>query len=143
MALTTIQQLDEWMTANCYNDSYGIGNRHIHEGYGLATSGDTYVWYYTERGKRETLKRFQIEQEAVEFAWKTIAADKTANRHMVGFIKGKELEAELLDELKNRNIVYWKDEIPYGGPNDKRIRVFVFGCDIHKVADLKDKYGVL
>ncbi len=49
----TVKQLDEWMTENCYNDSYAIGNRSIHEGYGLDKVDRQYVWYYTERGERQ------------------------------------------------------------------------------------------
>ena len=52
MNLLTIEQLDEWMTENCYANTYAIGNRNIYEGYGLDTFGSLYVWYYTERGER-------------------------------------------------------------------------------------------
>jgi len=141
--LFTIQQLDDWMTWNCYNDNYGIGNRNILEGCGLDTFGSLYVWYYTERGQRQNLTYFQTEKAAVEYAFKEITSDKNANMHMVGLIKekDKEKEIELLSELEKRDVKYWKDEIPYGPFNDIRVRVFVFGCDIKKVSDLKDKYG--
>jgi hypothetical protein len=142
MNLLTIKQLDEWMTDHCFNDSYGIADRNIHEGYGLDTSGALYAWYYTERGQRQYLNYFQTEKEAVDFAFKKITADKSANRHMVGFTKNKTEEAALLTELNNRNIVFWKDDIPYGGPNDRRVRIFVFGCDIKKVLDLQQQFGV-
>ncbi|MEO5998166.1 MAG: hypothetical protein ABIN89_15585 [Chitinophagaceae bacterium] len=143
MDLSTIEQLDHWMTTNCYNDSYGIGGRNIHEGYGLGTVNNLWVWYYTERGEKVYLEYFQSEKEAVVFAFKTITDDKSANRHMIGFIKDKSIEKELLTELQNRNINSWKDEIPYGGPNDKWIRIFVFGCDIEKALDLKDRFAIL
>ena len=142
MNLKTIKQLAEWMTANCYRDKYAIGNRNINEGCGLDTFGTLYVWYYqSERGERENLDYFRTEQEAVNFAFKKITADKSANRHMIGFIKDKSKEKELLTELEKRKVEYWKDEIPYGGINDPRIRVFVFGCDIKKVLDLQEKYN--
>lgn len=141
MKLTTIKQLDEWMTFNCYKDNYAIGNRSIYEGFGLDTFGPLYVWYYTERGNRENLEYFGTEQEAVDFAFKKITADKSANRHLIGFINDKSTEKELLDELDKRKIEYWRDEIQYSGINDLRIWVFVFGCDIKKVLDLKEKYN--
>jgi len=140
MSILTIKQLDEWMIDNCYNDSYAIGNRNIHEGFGLGTFGSLYVWYYTERGQRQNLNYFQSEQEAVAFAFKIITADKFANRHLIGFLKDKLLE-ELLLELNNRNIKYWTDQIPYGGISDPRYRVFVFGCDLNLTVDLKEKYN--
>ncbi|GAB4031965.1 hypothetical protein [Spirosoma jeollabukense] len=142
MELSTVRQLDEWMTENCYDDTYAIGSRRIHEGYGLDKAGSQYVWYYTERGKRQNLNYFQTEQEAVDFAFKTITADKFANRHLIGFIKDKALETELLAELDKRTIAFWKDDIPYGGLNDRRTRVFVFGCDVKRVLDLQTKYDI-
>lgn len=139
---TTIKQLDEWMTLHCYNDSYGIGNRNIHEGYGLDTVGSLYVWYYTERGHKDNIRFFQTEEAAVDFAFKTITQDQSANRHLVGFIMNKSVEEEeLVTALQNRNIHFWKDEIPFVSAQDKRTRIFVFGCDITKVLDLQEKYG--
>ncbi|MFD2934866.1 hypothetical protein [Spirosoma flavum] len=142
MVLLTIKQLDEWMTANCYNDSYGIGSRIIHEGYGLDTADRLFVWYYTERGVRQNLSYFQTEKEAVDFAFRTITADRSANRHLVGFLKDKSVEQELIDELDRRGIAFWKDDIPYGGLHDRRSRIFVFGCDIQRVLNLQEKYLV-
>ncbi|HEX9958192.1 MAG TPA: hypothetical protein VGA96_13090 [Fibrella sp.] len=139
MDLVTIKQLDDWMTAHCYNDSYGIGSRMIHEGYGLGTSGGLYVWYYTERGERQNLNYFDTEQEAVDFAFRAITADKSANRHLVAFLKDKAVETELLAELDLRGVPYWKEKIPYGGLHDVRVRIFVFGCDVQKVLDLQEK----
>lgn len=139
--LLTIKQLDDWLTVNCFADTYAIGNRNIHEGCGLDTFGSLYVWYYTERGERQNLNYFQTEKEAVDFAFKKIIADKFAQSHMVGFINDKQSEIQLLTELQNRNIGYWKDEIPYYGLQKLTTRVFVMGCDIKKVVDLQKKYG--
>ncbi len=141
MTPLTIQQLDGWMTAHCYNDSYGIGNRIIHEGYGLSASNSLYIWYYIERGERQNLNYFQTEQEAVDFAFRAIIADKSANRHLVGLLNDKSLEQALLAELDTRGIAYWKDEIPYGGLHDRKTRVFVFGCEVQKALDLQKEYS--
>ncbi|WP_018619527.1 hypothetical protein [Spirosoma luteum] len=141
MEPSTIQELDEWMTAHCYPDSYAIGSRNIHEGYGLSTEENGYAWFYTERGKQYTIQHFETESQAVAFAFGKITSDKTANRHLIGFLNDNALEQELLTELKTREIAWWKDEIPYGGLHDKRSRIFVFGCDIRRVPDLLEKYG--
>lgn len=138
---STIQQLDDWMTARCYNDSYAIGSRIIHEGYGLAKADTLYVWYYTERGERNNLNYFTTEQEAVDFAFTAIVADKSATRHLIGFLNDNALERALLSELNARGISYWKDDILYGGLHDRRTRVFVFGCDVQKVLDLQEMYS--
>ena len=139
--LTTIKQLDEWMTENCYAETYAIGNRNIHEGCGLDTFGSLYVWYYTERGERQNLNYFQTEKEAVEFAFKKINADKFAKSHMVGFINDTQSGLDLENELRHRKIDFWKDEIPYYGLARLTTRIFVLGCDIKKVLDLQNKYG--
>ena len=139
----TVEELVKWMTDNCYNDSYGINGRNIHEGYGLDCSENLWAWYYTERGRKEILEEFQTENEAVSYAFKTIKADKFADRHLVGFIEDSLKESELITELKSRSINFWKDKIPYDGLNNFRIRVFVFGCDIKKVLDLQQKFTEL
>jgi len=141
MNLKTVKQLDEWMTKNCFNDNYAIGNRSVLEGFGLEKMGSLFVWYYTERGKRENLNYFPTEPEAVEFAFKAITKDKFANAHIVGFVKSKLEVSELIRELQKRKVDFWKDEIPYGGFDDIRTRIFVVGCDIIKVLDLKEKYS--
>ena len=89
---------------------------------------------------RRNLNYFQTEQEAVDFAFKTITEDKSANRHTIGFLSDKNEEAELLRQLDQRNISYWTDQIPYGGIADPRYRVFSFGCDINQTTDLRNKY---
>ena len=142
MELATIKELDDWMTAHCYPDSYEIGNRIIHEGYGLYRDGNVFVWFYTERGVRDNLHEFQTEKEAVAYAFNAITGDKTANRHLIGFVNDKGEEQALLTELGARGIRYWKDEIPFGGLHDKRSRIFVFGCDIRRVLDLRETYGL-
>jgi hypothetical protein len=143
MTLTTIKELDEWLTANCYADTYAIGDRTIHEGCGLDTLGSLYIWYYTERGKRETLEYFQTEKEAVEYAFKTITADKFAKSHLVGFLNDSQSETDLVIELQKRAVEFWKDKIPYYGLQNMTTRIFVLGCDIKKVLDLQRKYGVI
>jgi len=139
--LTTLKQLDEWITENCYAETYAIGNRNIHEGFGLDSFGTLYVWYYTERGERQNLNYFQTEKEAVEFAFKKITADKFAKSHIVGFINDKQSGLDLETELQKRNIDFWKDEIPYYGLAKSTTRIFVIGCDVKKVLDLQAKYG--
>jgi hypothetical protein len=137
---TTIAQLDEWMTANCYPDSYAIADRIIHEGYGLAMKDNTWHWYYTERGVVDYLKPFASEREAVAFAFPIIRDDTDGKRHLLGFVKDIASEKRLIQELSDRNIFFQKDTIPYGGSTDPRTRIFVFGCDINEVQDLVEKW---
>ena len=61
--------------------------------------------------------------------------------HLIGLVTTTQ-EQVLLTELDARGVRYWKDEIPFGGLHDKRSRIFVFGCDIRRVPDLLEKYGI-
>lgn len=142
MNLTTIAQLDAWMTENCYNNSYGIGSRIITSGYGLGKSGNRFVWYCLERGQQQDLQYFKTEKEAVEFAFKKITSDKNAKSHVVCFVSDKKTEFELLRELKNRKVSYWTDETGNKSMQHSSYQVFVSGCDIKRVMDLRNKYGV-
>lgn len=138
----TIEQLRQWMETHCYSaHHYALGDRFVHEGYGLRQSGSGYIWYYTERGSQDILKTFEAEKDAVAYAVQVIENDAFASSHLVGLVQSQvELEA-LLHELAIRDIDFWKDSIPYGGPGDRRTRVFVRGCDVLKVGDLREKYG--
>ncbi|SDE33791.1 hypothetical protein SAMN04487996_104387 [Dyadobacter soli] len=138
----TIEQLRQWMETHCYSDHhYAIGERIVHEGYGLRQSGGMYIWYYTERGSKDILKTFEVEKDAVAYAMQIIENDRFASSHLIGLVQNQAEEEALLHELATRNIDFWKDSIPYGGPNDRRTRVFVRGCDVLKVADLREKFG--
>lgn len=140
MILLTIKQLDQWMNDNCYrNDSYAIAGRRIYEGYGLENRNGKYVWYYTERGQEQIIQQFNTEAKSVAYAFNQIKNDKYADRHMIAFVSNKLHLSPLYNELDKRGIKYYTDELFYA-ENDYRTRVFVFGCDVKKVTDLKDKY---
>jgi hypothetical protein len=142
MNLTTIAQLDRWMTENCYNNSYGIGSRMITVGYGLNKFENKFVWYYMERGQRQDLQYFKTEKEAVAFAFERITSDKNSKLHLVCSISDKKLEFELLRELENRKVNYSTDRSSKYGTQDTSYQVFVSGCDINRVMDLRNKYGL-
>lgn len=142
MNLTSIAALDTWMTENCYNNSYGIGSRFITMGYGLEKMASQFAWYYLERGQRQDLQYFKTEQEAVAFAFEQITADRNANRHLVCVITDKKTEFEVLKALNNRNVPYRTDAISNPSILDKSYQVFVTGCDINRVMDLRNKYGI-
>ncbi len=132
--------LIKWMEDNCYNfNSYSINGNFIYEGYGIEKNGNLYSWYYTERGQRENLKYFSTEKEAVNFAFEQIKTDLSAKSHCIAILKSDSELNRLTSELDKREVKYSIDKIPYGGLNDMRSRIFVIGCDIRKVEDLKQK----
>jgi len=133
--------LAQWMKTNCFNfNSYSIDGNAIHEGFGIDKSGFLYIWYYTERGERQNLNYFQTEEEIVKFAYNKITTDKWSNNHCIGFTRDKSKSIELIELLKERDIQFMNDEIPYYGIEQPVFRVFVFGCDHKKTNDLKNKY---
>ncbi len=131
-------ELVKWMEDNCYHfDGYSINGNFIYEGFGIEKNGNLYSWYFTERGNRENLKYFSTEKEAVNFAFEQIKTDQTAKTHCIAILKNEDELKSLTSELEKRGVKHRFDKIPYGGKNDIRIRVFVIGCDIKKVQDLK------
>ncbi len=136
MEITTIIELEKWLKENCYSmNSYSLNGNFISEGFGLEYNGKLIQWYYTERGKKETLKYFSDEKEAVTYALKHIKSNKYANRNYIGMYKPEKEINKILSELTKRKIEYYTDEIPYG-INDYRTRIFVIGCGIKKAQDL-------
>ena len=131
-------ELENWMKINCYNfDSYSINGNFIYEGFGIEKNGELYFWYYTEKGQKNNLEIFRTESEIIDFAFEKIKSDKWAKTHCVGFNNEKQKTEDLTKILTEMKIKYLQDEIPF---NKTAYRTFVFGCDINKVADLKNKY---
>jgi hypothetical protein len=138
----TVEELLNWLSTNCYADTYAIGKIRIFEGYGLDSNNGTYIWYYTERGQRQDLECFANEEAAVAYAFRIIKSDVYANRHLIGFVKTQSELQSLMQELDNRGINYFTDVLFYSNqPPRDRFRVFVFGCDVQKVLDLEKLYS--
>ena len=100
-------ELENWMKENCYNfNSYSINGNFIWEGFGIDKNGPLYLWYYTERGQKDTLELFKTEKEIVEFAFNQIKSDKWAKTHCVGCNYDKNITAELISILEKLKIEY-------------------------------------
>lgn len=137
----TIAELEKWMIESCYNfNSYSLKGNVIDEGYGIEINEGNFVWYYTERGQKDILKRFQSENEMAAYAYNHIKEDKWAKSYCIAVSSDKNQISELKKELKETAIEFLEDEIPFQGFDLKASRIFVFGCDIHKTAHLKEKY---
>jgi len=137
----TEKELESWMKENCYNfENYSINGSAIYEGFGIDNFGGLFIWYYTERGEKNKLKYFQSEREIIEYAFNEIKADKWAKTHCIGFTTNEYEKRELEVILKETNIDFFQDEIPYYGLERPVYRTFVLGCDIKKTEHLKLKY---
>jgi hypothetical protein len=134
-------ELEKWMKDNCYNfNNYSINGNAIWEGYGIDKIGGIFYWYYTERGEKRTLEIFKTESELIEYAYNQVKSDKWTKTHCVGFVFDKNESESLAKILKEMNIEYFQDLIPYHGPNKPAFRTFVLGCDYKKIEYLKDRY---
>lgn len=137
----TIIELENWMRENCFNfNSYSVNGNHVNEGFGIDKWGELFVWYYTERVKRENLEYFKSESEIAAYAFNQIKSDQWAGNHCVGFSSDLNKISELKDELNKIDIDFFEDKIPYYGIDRPVYRVFVWGCDIRKTEHLKEKY---
>lgn len=141
MTPKTEQDLAKWMKENCFNfNSYSINGNAIYEGYGIDKVAGQFIWYYTEKGQKEKIKVFDTEEELIEYAYNKIQSDKWAKTHCIGFTTDKNKTSELTKKLEGLKIEFMQDEIPYYGLERPVYRTFVFGCDYHKVANLKKEY---
>jgi len=137
----TQEGLENWMKENCYNfNNYSINGNFIHEGFGIDKFGSLFLWYYTERGNKETLEYFQSEAEIISHALSQIKNDNWARTHCIGFTTNISEKKELEGILKNKDVEYFQDEIPYYGAGRPVYRTFVLGCAINKTKHLKDKF---
>ncbi|MDF3028999.1 MAG: hypothetical protein K0S23_3306 [Fluviicola sp.] len=137
----TEKELENWMKNNCYNfNGYSINGNSIFEGFGINKLGGLFSWYYTERGKKKDLKYFQSEEEIIAYAFNQIKGDKWAKTNCIGFTTRIEEKEELESILKEKQVAFFQDEIPYYGIEKPVYRTFVLGCDINSTEYLKEKY---
>ena len=137
----TEEELQDWMKENCYNfNDYSIKGNFIYEGFGIDRIDGLFVWYFTERGKRDNLQYFRSEEEVVKHAYNQIKSDDWARTHCIGFTSDKSKSDELHELLTKMEIKYIDDKIPYYGAGRPVFRTFVLGCDILKTEFLKEKY---
>src|SRR5947209_7911894 len=107
MNISSLKDLSNWMTENCYNkDNYAIGGNKILEGYGIEADSEGFIWYYIERGLKKNIKKFKNVKDAAQYAYEQISKDITAKSHCIGFLKEKSKLYELESELIIRKVEY-------------------------------------
>lgn len=139
----SILELEKWLLDNCYNfSSYSIYGNFIDEGFSIEKNGNSFLWYYQERGIKRAIKEFQSEKEVVEYGFNEILNDRWAKAHCIGFSKNENDINDLISIISGMNIEYFQDKITFDDWKPV-FRVFVFGCDVKKVLFLKEKYYLL
>ena len=128
--IRTMPELVDWMKYECANSNggYGIGQT-AHDGFEIEREGQAWHWRFNERGNSRTIQTFESEEEIVSFAYDQIRKDPWAWTHCIGWLKAENESAALRKNLEERGFPFYSDQIPYGGIDDPRYRVFVFGRD--------------
>lgn len=140
-AALTFGELQQRLEAEGFNeDYYCIGSSwgRLHNGFALDATPQGFEFFYVERGCKSPIESFETEADACRYAYNFLANDKWSKSHMIGFFNAEEQAARCISWLQENGIEYLKDKIPYGGLNDPRYRVFVFGNDFKKVKDLRE-----
>lgn len=123
---------DEGFNSHFYCIGPGWGR--LGDGFALDKAGVLFEWFYVERGQKGQVEKVcASEEEACQFVYETLSKDKWAQSHMVGMFESEAEAADLSRALSNEGIESETDRIPYGGPNDPRFRVFVYGRDVFKI----------
>ncbi|MCB0521324.1 MAG: hypothetical protein H6577_04555 [Lewinellaceae bacterium] len=137
----SVADLAQWMKDHCFNfNHYSIGGNAIHEGYGIEKWGGLYIWYYSEKGRRDNLQYFQSEKDITEYAFGKITADIWARAHCIGLTKNAVKAGELAGILQSMGVEYKQDTIPEAGSEKPLILTYIFGCDVRKTETLKAIY---
>lgn len=136
----SVKNLELYLKQECFNDyTFSIGNfgRKMQEGFLLDFNGQKYQYYYVERGQKDLIKEFENEEDACKYVFEKLSNSKDGRRHCVGFTKSEKKHIEICNKLDEKGLNYETDSIPYSSSTDLRYRIFVFGCDIQKVKNLK------
>ena len=136
-SVMNFKELDERLAEEGFNSQFycvGPGWHRLGDGYALDKVGDSFEWFYVERGQRGRAEKvFASEEEACRFVYETLSKDDWARSHMIGMFASEAEATALAGELSREGIRSKTDRIPYGGPDAPRFRVFVYGRDVFKV----------
>lgn len=136
----TLEKLAAQLKAENFNENFyciGVGWQKLTDGFALEeVLPGKFEFFYTERGGRNVEKIFEDEDEACRYVYDFLSNIKSAKKHIIGFFQTQEQAQKQIAELRKLNVEIFTDSIPYGGINDRRYRVFVFGNDVDKVRNL-------
>ena len=136
-----IEELEKYLEEECYSFAgLTIGKHSAPEGYIIETNGSEYNFSYSERGRKMVLKSFSNEKDLVEYAFEKLSADKWNKAHLVAWVWNIDEIQQAEWELKKKDIMFERNDIPNYSQGKTAYRIFVFGRDIEKLVDFKKKY---
>lgn len=139
--METIEELCQYLEEECYSFSQiTIGNHFTPEGLIIEKNGDSYEFSYSERGNKRVIESFQSEKELVEYALGQLKADEWNRAHFVAWVWNEEEILQAERELKEEGISFRRNDIPCFDGKRTAYRICVYGRDVLKTEELKNKY---
>lgn len=139
--MKNIEELEKYLEEECYSFAgLTIGKHSAPEGYIIEANGSEYNFSYSERGRKTVVKSFCCEKDLVEYAFEKLSADKWNKAHLVAWVWSKDEIKQAEQELKKKDIMFERNDIPNYSQGKDAYRIFVFGRDIEKLVDFKKKY---
>ena len=129
----TLHELRRWLSANHVNENairVGPSWPFLVDGHAVVQEGEHYLFFYVARGERSHIEHFDQEAQVCERALAHLSGDRWAFAHLVGLFPTHAEALALRARLAAAGIDVHSDQIPYGGPDDMRYRVFTFGVDV-------------
>jgi len=138
--MQTLKELKKYLKAECY-DRVVIGKHPVNDSLMLWQEGDRYFFGYSERGRISMIKEFGTEKELVAYALCKLENDIWLKAHLAAWAwSEKEIKAAE-HELERMHISFKRNDIPnFDIKHGRAYRIFVFGRDILKLSDFKEKY---
>ncbi len=138
--MQTLKELKKYLEDECY-DKVIIGKHLVDDSLIIWQEGDRYFFGYSERGRISIIKEFGTEKELVAYALAEIEKDIWLKAHLAAWTwTEKEIQAAEY-ELECMHISFKRNDIPnFDRKHGRAYRIFVFGRDIRKLSDFKEKY---
>ena len=141
--METIEDLRKRVKEECFNEeelSINDNWKALYLGYGIEKGLQDYTVFYFERGERDVIFKTALENDAVNFFYKTIDEEESLKLHFLIEFKLSHLRDKCKEELSFLGLDLKLDEVYYNGLNDIRYRIFLKGCGLEKAKKVIEKY---
>jgi len=138
--MQTLKELKKYLEEECYSKVI-IGKHPIDDSLIIWQESGRYFFGYSERGNISVIKKFDTEKELVAYTLGELENDIWLKAHLAAWTWSEKDIKEAEHELERMHIPYKRNDIPvYDIKHGRAYRIFVFGKDILKLSDFKEKY---
>ena len=139
--MKTILELENYLEDECYSFSgISIGKHQTFEGLVIRKEKNRFIFGYVEKGVLDVIQSFIDEKDLVQYALKELKKDNWYKGHLVAWTWTKEEIEAAEQELIKMNIEYKRNDIPDYSKHERAYRIFVFGKDVIRLTDFKEKF---